>query len=113
MMAAGGFDGAETDWFVYHAEDGIACFDAPDIAVEADIDVAACAFVSCDSGSENVTCQGGAEEDTSPDGLPGCCDQNGVELDFNCTFGSANADIFVRLVSVDAACVPYELAFDY
>lgn len=113
VMANGAFDGAETDWFVYHAEDAIACFESPDIVVESDVDVAACAFVSCDSGNEDVSCQGGAQDDTSPDGLPGCCDQNGVELDFNCQFGASNASIFVRLVSLDAACVPYELAFDY
>jgi hypothetical protein len=112
MTAAGGFDGAETDWFVYHAVDAIACFQGPNIEVTADIDVAVCAFLSCDSGNEDVSCIG-AEDDTSPDGLPGCCDQNSVAFDFNCQLGGSNGNIFVRLVSVEAACTPYEMAFDY
>jgi len=51
---------------------------------------------------------------SSPDGLDGCCDQNAVSLGgFDCGISAANATIFVRLTSIDAACVPYELSFDY
>jgi hypothetical protein len=114
MMASGAFDGAETDWFMYHAQDAIACFDSPDVVVTSDVDVGVCVFVECDMGNTNVNCSGGSDEDTSPDGLEGCCDQNEVGLgDFGCQLNSANATIWVRIVSLDAACVPYELAFDY
>lgn len=114
MMAAGAFDGAESDWFSYHANDGIACFENPDVAVTSDTDVAVCLYVDCDNGQTNVNCSGGSQDDVSPDGLDGCCDQNAVSLGgFDCGISAANATIFVRLTSIDAACVPYELSFDY
>lgn len=114
MVVSGGFDGAESDWYSYHANDGIACFDNPDVAVTSDTDVAVCVYVDCDNGQTNVNCSGGSQDDVSPDGLDGCCDQNAVGLgDFGCGLSPASATIFVRLTSIDAACVPYELSFDY
>lgn len=114
MTQMGAFDGAETDWFVYHAQDAIACFQNPNVVVTSDVDVGVCVFVDCDMGNTSVNCSGGSDEDTSPDGLDGCCDQNEVGLgDFSCQFNSPNASLYVRIVSLDAACVPYELAFDY
>lgn len=114
MMATGGLDGAESDWFVYNADDSIACFDNPDAVVTADVDVAVCIFAQCDNGNTGVNCSGGADDDTSPDGLEGCCDQNAVGFgDLSCSFGPFNGVVYVRVTSIDAACVPYELAFDY
>jgi hypothetical protein len=114
MMVGGGFDGAESDWFTYHANDGIACFDNPDVSVTSDTDVAVCLYVDCDNGQTNVNCSGGSQDDMSPDGLDGCCDQNALSLgDFGCGISAKNATIFVRLTSIDAACLPYELSFDY
>lgn len=110
---AGGFDGAESDWFVFSATDQIACFSGPTIEVESEIDVAVCAFVSCNAGSNTVMCGGGSDEADSPDGLPGCCNQGSVDLDFNCTLAAANADIFVRVTSIDAACSPYTFTYAY
>lgn len=113
LDGAGGFDGAETDWFVFFADDAVACFSSPTIEVEAEVDVAVCAFVSCAAGSTSVTCQGGADESDSPDDLPGCCDQGALDFDFNCGLAGANADIFVRLTSIDAACTPYTFTYAY
>ena len=114
MTTTGAFDGAESDWFQYHAQDGIACFENPDVVVTSDVDVGVCVFVDCDMGDTSVNCSGGSDEDTSPDGLAGCCGQNEVGLgDFGCQFNQQNATIWVRIISLDAACVPYELAFDY
>jgi hypothetical protein len=113
IEVAGGFDGAESDWFVFFADDQIACFSEPTIEVEAAIDVAVCAFVSCAAGATDVTCQSGADESDSPDGLSGCCDQGGLDFGFNCGLAGSNADIFVRLTSVDAECTPYTFTYVY
>lgn len=116
MTTMGGLGGAESDWFSYHAVDAIACGSNPDVSVTADVDVAVCVYVDCDNDQTSVNCSGGSD-DTSPDGLEGCCDQNAVDLGFDCGGfplpDPRDATIYVRLTSIDAACTPYEMAFDY
>lgn len=114
MMASGGLDGAESDWFTFQADGGNFCFSDPRAAVTADADLAVCMFAECDTGDTNVNCSGGAADLDSPDGAAGCCDQNTVTLDFGCGFmGAGNGTIWVRVTSVEAACIPYELAWEY
>lgn len=110
----GAFGGAESDWLVFRASDNIACFGGPQIEVTADIDVAVCAFPICADGDASVTCEGGSDEEESPEGVAGCCDQNGVRFDFDCGIAVAQtADVLVRLTSVDAGCSPYAMEYTY
>lgn len=114
MATAGGLDGGESDWFTYHAQDVPACFERPSVIVTADVDLAVCIFAECDMGGTTVTCSDGADASDSPGGRRGCCDQNTVGIgDMNCGLNGLNATVFVRVTSVEPACVVYGLAWEY
>jgi hypothetical protein len=111
-----GLNGAESDWFTFHADEQLGCFDTPHVVVTADSDLAVCIFASCDDGTASLGCSGGADESDSPDGAPGCCDQNEVGLNnFGCGFMNpdTNATIWVRVTSIEEACLPYSLAWEF
>jgi hypothetical protein len=116
MSTDAGLAGAESDWFTYHALQGIACPIGvdPHVSIQADSDLAVCIFATCDTGDTNVGCSGGAQESDSPDGVAGCCDQNEVGINnFGCGFNSSDATVWVRVTSIEEICIPYALEFEF
>jgi hypothetical protein len=118
MTIDGGLNGAESDWFTYHALEGLFCgFGVdPQVSVQADTDLAICVFASCDNGDTTLGCSNGAQDSDSPDGVAGCCDQNSVginNLDCSGFMTPRDATLWVRITSVDDACMPYTLSWEY
>ncbi len=107
--------GAESDWFTFHSDETAGCFSEPHVTVTADSDVAVCIFAACDAGTTETNCSMGADESESPDGAEGCCNQNQVGVGVGCPGfpASGDATIWVRVTSVEDACLPYELEWDY
>lgn len=106
MSHPGALVGLDVDWFVYPAGSGGGCTDDVRVEVTSESTIGVCVFAECAQGSGTVSCSVGAEEDASPDGRDGCCDDNQASLDHDCVNG---ATIFVRLTATDDACTPYEL----
>lgn len=117
MTVDGGLSGAESDWFTFHGHQDITCgFGVdPQVSVASDGDLAICIFATCDDGNTSLGCSGGAQESDSPDGVAGCCDQNEVGLNnFDCGFMvGRDATVWVRITSVEEACIPYTLSWEY
>jgi hypothetical protein len=117
MTTDAALNGAESDWFTFHASEGAFCIGGgdPNVALQADLDLAVCIFATCDDGDTSFGCSDGAAESDSPDGVAGCCAQNAVGFDnFSCGFMNQNeANVWVRVTSVDTTCMPYELEWAY
>jgi hypothetical protein len=115
----GGIDGAESDWFTFHASAPFGCpLDKPGVAVTADAELSVCIFVTCDEGELVLDCAGDAEASDSPDGTPGCCAPGAVALSsFGCGgfmgSGPGTGTVWARVTSVEGACTPYTLEWDY
>jgi hypothetical protein len=118
MTTEGGLSGAESDWFTFHGNQGAFCQGFgidPQVSLEADGDLAICIFVVCDEGDATLGCSGGSQDSDSPDGAPGCCDQNSVGIN-NLSCGGLNPEnttLWVRITSVEDACIPYTLSWEY
>ncbi len=75
-----------------------------------------CMFLDClEDGplQTEVSCPGGTDAETSPEGRKGCCSDAGFELkDYNCPGGDDSLLIFLRLDKplVDA-CVDYSVSY--
>lgn len=109
---------ADVDWFQYHAIDQGCGFVGDPTAshqITASEDVRLCVFVDCDNGNPAFQCEGGASNNDSPEGLPGCCNVGGnVTFDLNCMGGQESAQLFVRVDQAPAdTCVDYEIAYEY
>jgi hypothetical protein len=119
-VLGGIIDGAQdVDWFVYQGNDGI-CVVNPSGELSADLPGARlCVFIECLQGdTEFGPCPATASEDTSPDGLPGCCSTSSLDLDgFNCT-GTTSEDLWVYM-RVDqpggpsGVCNSYTVTYHY
>jgi hypothetical protein len=113
-LLSGTIAGADdVDWFVYQGDDGF-CVVNPSGELAADQPGARlCIFIECLQGDTEVgPCEAGESEDTSPDGLPGCCSTSSVELSgFNCT-GTTNEDLWVYM-RVDQPGGPADVCNEY
>ncbi|MCX4244371.1 hypothetical protein [Paraliomyxa miuraensis] len=112
---SGVLDGVDADWYTFHGSAGIACFGGPSAQVTADADVVLCMYFECDEGNTMVQCSPPSNPSDSPDGRSGCCGTNGVEVgSVDCGFGNGDsAQVFVRATAVDAACMAYELEYEF
>jgi hypothetical protein len=112
---SGALDGVDADWFTFHGNPGIACFGGPSAQVTADSDIVVCMYFECDQGTTMVQCDAAATAGDSPDGRPGCCGTNRVDVDsVDCGFGNGEAaQVWVRASAADAVCLGYELEYEF
>lgn len=113
----GTIDGTETDWYTFYGNhEFIGCNERPGAAVDSDVPLEVCVFISCDSGNrQSIECDGGNTTEMSPEGRPGCCgtDSAGME-DYGCS-SLTNDDVFVwiSVTSEAPVCANYGLSYDF
>ena len=118
IIAGALIDDADIDWSVFHSVDSMACgFENPfvSLTLTASDSVRLCVFADCDEGMAAFECANGAMDATSPNDLPGCCDNGDITFQFNCS-GSPNesAQFFVRVDQAPAdACVDYTVGYSF
>jgi len=107
--------GDDVDWFVYHGTDATGCVVDPARSLDADGEYRVCQFFTCDDGGPlTLTCPDGAWDETSPEGRPGCCSHEALQLSPDCSSWTDNSAVYVRLDKPPAAeCVHYTLSFHY
>jgi hypothetical protein len=107
----------DVDWFQWHGEDfGCGMLSDPDVVhnLTANDNLRLCVFVECDMGNPAFQCQNGAQMNMSPDGRPGCCDNNSITYTLNCMGAPETAQVYVRLDMADAdTCVDYTVEYSY
>lgn len=112
---SGVLDGVDADWFTFGGNDGVACFGGPSAQVTSDAEVVLCMFFECNGGMTSVQCDGSSDATDSPEGRPGCCGPGQVDVgSVGCGFGNPDsAQVYMRVSTVDAACQPYELEYEF
>ncbi len=113
----GSADLGDEDWFTFQTvdlgEDDCPQSDGTIAIVTADEDLEVCIFFDCDAGAATVNCPTD-EEETSPDGWPGCCGTASVEPAHFCTGIDNNGTASVRVGGVETQmCIDYELAYRF
>jgi hypothetical protein len=120
----GQFSGAivganDVDWFAYRGNDSWCVVNPSRELDPPDHGVRVCAFFACvSSDTELDGCPAGADEATSPDGRPGCCNSSGFTVsDINCP-GTIDDDAFVYIrIDVPSAdpstCAHYTVDYHY
>lgn len=108
----------DTDWYYYQGDDTTWCYVEPTQSVSQSEDgIRVCTYVECLSGNPDFSCPGGTTADTSPEGRPGCCSDNGgFQIQLDCA-GSVDASpvVFIRIDQPEATsdtCNEYSLAYD-
>jgi hypothetical protein len=109
---------SDVDWFFYHGVDMECGFDDnPQLThtVDASDNLRLCVFADCDMGTPQFMCQNGAQQNVSPEGLAGCCNDGEVTYTLNCMgTGNESANVYVRLDMADGdACVDYTVTYSY
>lgn len=116
ILAAGSLLEGDVDWFSYTGNDTLGCLTNPAATVTSDAPVRVCQFVECLEGDLELTCEAPATEETSPDGVPGCCADTEVSLNIGCG-GSLTAEDAQIAIRVDKpptpVCASYELLFHF
>lgn len=104
----------DVDWFTTQLDDlGENCpaSDGTIAIVTAEEDLEVCMYFACNAGGASVNC-GPGTEDTSPDGLAGCCGTNSVEPNFFCSGVNNDSEVRIRVGGLQAnACVDYAVAY--
>lgn len=108
---------ADVDWYRYHASGAMGCFGQPEAVHNLDASeyLRVCVFVDCDQGAPDFDCDGDAQMNESPDGLPGCCNDGPISFTLNC-MGSPqeSAQMYVRLDMAGAdACIDYAVEYSF
>ena len=110
----GSSEPADVDWYTTKLDDlGKDCpnSDGTIAIVTADEDLEVCMYFACDAGAASVNC-GPDDQDTSPDGLAGCCGTNSVEPNFFCSGVNSDSEVRIRVGGLQAnACVDYAVAY--
>jgi hypothetical protein len=108
-----------SDWFTFHGNDAMSCMMDSIAIVNNDVseDLTVCMYFGCDMGNANVVCPGDATEDTTPDGLPGCCRAGDVTFQSQACMGAVTDDSGTVVLRVDGSssmeCVDYALAYRF
>lgn len=108
---------ADVDWHTYHGLFGQDCGFGDPLAehvLTATDDIRMCVYADCDDGDPEFDCMD-ATADTSPNGLPGCCNTGDVTFVLNCAMNpNESAQIYVRLDEAPAdSCVEYSVQHGY
>ena len=107
--------GGDEDWFSYHCDDFVLGQVDMNYEIDTNIPVRVCQFIACDVASDPVVvCPDGSSEETSPDGLPGCCSDLETlsigEIDCSPDSGDDSGQIYVRVdMPAQDMCVSYDL----
>jgi hypothetical protein len=109
---------ADIDWYKYSGVDefGFNCSTNPVRSVTAGEAITFCKYVHCIDEAADFECPAGASPATSPDGRPGCCDNQGFQLDFICGGSSLNDDSAWVYMSIETdvnECVSYTIGYDF
>ncbi|MBW2525098.1 MAG: hypothetical protein JRI23_13025, partial [Deltaproteobacteria bacterium] len=113
---------ADVDWFVYGGNDALwpICFVNPTREISStEPDLRVCAFFQClAGGNASFTCPGGTTASTSPEARPGCCSNDGFQVDDLSCGGTLDDDayVFIRIDQPGAppnACSEYVLTYHY
>jgi len=77
--------------------------------------VRTCVYLECANRSNaDVSCADGSQANDSPEGRPGCCgEQTAAINDYDCGFGSKDADIWISVGVDGEACVDYALEYEF
>ncbi len=109
--------GPERDWYRYFGGEQFMCPEQPAAAVAAAVDLNVCVFIECVEGNAvNVQCGDGANDADSPDGRPGCCGQNGAQIDdYDCQgmFAGLDTDVWIAVSSDERICEDYALSYGF
>jgi hypothetical protein len=105
----------DVDWYSYEAADVFGCSVDPTRNLSADGQARLCKYFECYVGPAAVTCPAGTQEDTSPQGKPGCCGQGTVAPTLDCTdVISDDATVYLRIDKPSGfSCVNYSATFHY
>ncbi|MCH9680327.1 MAG: hypothetical protein K0V04_02750 [Deltaproteobacteria bacterium] len=110
----GTLEGPQTDWYTFLGNESFACPEEPSVEVVADEDLEVCVYIECVQGNAvDIDC-GGADAADSPDGRPGCCDTNQVDMDdYDCSGMFSGLDIvaWVSVGSRERICADYTLSY--
>lgn len=110
------FPDGDEDWYVFNDSDDFGGLIFPKVelsGVPAGANYDLCAYVSCESSFNSLTCTDGTE--STRDGLTGCCSSlsgsasETVRINHDCSGTDDSADIFVRVFQVagPASCSSY------
>ena len=115
LSVSGVLAGNDVDWYEYDGTDGFSCLVTPTRNITADGQVRLCKYLECNSGTTSVTCPGGTQADTSPQGHPGCCGAPVVAPELECIgTGDESAKVYFRIDKPSAFdCVSYTVNFNY
>lgn len=110
-------DGSDdVDWFFYDGTDGNLSFVDPARELNTVGGLRLCKYVECDNGllETDVTCPEGTAMATSPENRPGCCGDDGFEIELNCegVIGD-DARVYMRVDQAQQECVQYTIDYHY
>lgn len=109
-MKSGVLAGSDIDWFRYFVNPEFLCAYDPYRMITSDGQARLCKFVECVNGpaTTTVTCPQGTQQQTAPQGQPGCCGLTVIDLTTNCS----DTNVWIRIDKPPAqACVSY--TFEY
>lgn len=110
-------DGPEdVDWFFYDGSDDIVSSVDPTRTLTTVGGLRLCKYAECVNGllETEVTCPEGTAMATSPDNRPGCCGDDGFEVELNCQgVVSDDARVYLRVDQAQQECVQYTLDYHY
>lgn len=111
----------DVDWFVYPGNDALwpVCIVNPTRELDAsEADLRLCVFFQCLAGETQLSCPGGTTAVTSPEARPGCCSNDGFEVNSIGCGGTFDDDTYV-FIRVDqpgataATCSEYVVTYHY
>ena len=105
----------DNDWFTFRGEDDLGCSVNPNFGLYSPEDAMLCAYFLCDNGGDNVSCPSDATEDTSPEGMSGCCtDSKFLETGLNCKGMDDSSQVYIHVYAPDnTACQLYDVQYHY
>ena len=104
----------DEDYFKYQASDDAFCSVDATREVTSGQAVRFCKYAQCTNGSDpSISCPGGSQTATSPDGRPGCCANSGFTFSPDCTGISDDVNIYMHLRTMMNECVSYTVEYHY